>query len=90
MVKCTATIIIEPRLLVREALHSLIKNYPYRVVCTVASTADIGSRSMVGDAKLVILGAQSADRLLTSANCGPIARSFCCSNTLPSPIFRSC
>jgi two-component system nitrate/nitrite response regulator NarL len=67
MAKWTATIIIEPRLLVREALHSLIKNYPYRVVCTVASTADIGSPSMVSDAKLVILGAQSADKAVTEA-----------------------
>jgi two-component system nitrate/nitrite response regulator NarL len=68
MAKWTATIIIEPRLLVREALHSLIKNYPYRVVCTVASTADIGSPSMVSDAKLVILGAQSADKAVTEAH----------------------
>jgi two-component system nitrate/nitrite response regulator NarL len=35
------TIIIEPRLLVREALESLMENYSYRVVCRVGSTADI-------------------------------------------------
>ena len=68
MAICTATIIIEPHLLVREALDSLITNYPYRVVCSVGSTADIGSPSMVGDGpKLVILGAQSADNAATEA-----------------------
>jgi two-component system, NarL family, nitrate/nitrite response regulator NarL len=62
------TIIIEPHLLVREALESLLKNYPYRVVCSVGSTADIGSRSMVADGlKLVILGAQSAANAITQA-----------------------
>jgi two-component system nitrate/nitrite response regulator NarL len=64
----TATIIIEPHLLVRDALESLIKNYPYRVVRSVGSTADIGSSSMVDDGpKLVILGAQSADNAVTEA-----------------------
>ena len=41
MARRIATIIIEPHLLVREALESLIKNYRYRVVCSVGSTADI-------------------------------------------------
>jgi two-component system nitrate/nitrite response regulator NarL len=64
----TATIIIEPHLLVRDALESLIENYPYRVVWSVGSTADIGSSSLVDDGpKLVILGAQSADNALTEA-----------------------
>jgi two-component system nitrate/nitrite response regulator NarL len=64
----TATIIVEPHLLVRKALESLIKNYPYRVVCSVASTADIGGPSMMGEGpKLVILGAQSADDAVTEA-----------------------
>ena len=68
MAICTATIIIEPHLLVREALDSLIRKYPYRVVCSVGSAADIGSPSMVGDGpKLVILGAQSADNAATEA-----------------------
>ena len=63
-----ATIIIEPRLLVREALESLMANYSYRVVCRVASTADIGSTSIVADGpKLAILGAQSADNAVTEA-----------------------
>jgi len=64
----TATIIVEPHLLVRKALESLIKDYPYRVVCSVGSTADIGSPSMMGDGpKLVILGAQSAENSITEA-----------------------
>jgi two-component system, NarL family, nitrate/nitrite response regulator NarL len=68
MAICTATVIIEPHLLVREALDSLIRNYPYRVVCSVGSTADIGSPSMVGDGpKLVILGPQSADNAAAEA-----------------------
>jgi len=68
MARRTATIIIEPHLLVREALESLIKNYRYRVVCSVGSTADIGNPTMVGDGpKLVILGAQSTDNAVTEA-----------------------
>jgi two-component system, NarL family, nitrate/nitrite response regulator NarL len=64
----TATIIIEPHLLLREALESLIKNYRYRIVCSVGSTADIVNPSMVGEGpKLVILGAQSADDAVTEA-----------------------
>jgi two-component system nitrate/nitrite response regulator NarL len=63
-----ATIIVEPRLLVREALESLMANYSYRVVCRVGSTADIGNSSIVADGpKLVILGAQSADNAVTEA-----------------------
>jgi two-component system, NarL family, nitrate/nitrite response regulator NarL len=62
------TIIIEPRLLVREALESLMANYSYRVVCRVGSTADIGSSSIVANGpKLVILGTQSADNAVTEA-----------------------
>jgi two-component system, NarL family, nitrate/nitrite response regulator NarL len=68
MAICTATIIMEPHLLVREALDSLIKKYRYRVVCSVGSTADIDNPSMVGDGpKLVILGAQSADNAVAEA-----------------------
>jgi two-component system nitrate/nitrite response regulator NarL len=68
MARKTATIIIEPHLLVREALESLIKNYRYRVFCSVGSTADIDSSTMVGDGpKLVILGAKSTDDAITQA-----------------------
>lgn len=67
MARKTATIIIEPHLLVREALESLIKSR-YRVVCSVGSTADIDSSTMVGDGpKLVILGADSTDEAIVEA-----------------------
>lgn len=63
-----ATIIIEPRLLVREALESLMATRSYRIVCRVGSTAEIGSASIVAaGSKLVILGAQSADNAVTEA-----------------------
>lgn len=69
MARRTATIVIEPHLLVREALESLIKNYRYRVVCSVGSTADIDSSATVGDGpKLVILGAESTDHAIAEAD----------------------
>jgi hypothetical protein len=50
MAKRTTTIIVEPHLLVREALESLIKNYHYRVVCSDRSTAEININTpKVGD-----------------------------------------
>jgi len=69
MARRTATIIIEPHLLVREALESLIKNYRYRVVCSVGSTADIRNTKIAADGpKLVILGgAESTDNAVTEA-----------------------
>jgi two-component system, NarL family, nitrate/nitrite response regulator NarL len=68
MARRTATIIIEPHLLVREALESLIENYRYRVVRSVGSTADIGNPPKMGDGpKLVILGAQSTDDAVAEA-----------------------
>jgi len=68
MARRIATIIIEPHLLVREALESLIKNYRYRVVCSVGSTAEISNPKAVGDgSKLVILGAESTDNAVTEA-----------------------
>jgi two-component system nitrate/nitrite response regulator NarL len=69
MARRAATIIIEPHLLVREALESLIKNYRYRVVCSVGSTADISDAKIAGDGpKLVILGgAESTDNAVTEA-----------------------
>ena len=68
MARRTTTIIVEPRLLVREALESLIKNYHYRVVCSVGSTVEIGNPTMVRDGpKLVILGADSTDDAVAEA-----------------------
>src|SRR5262245_13231290 len=53
-----AMLIIEPRSLVREALVSLMASHSYRVVCAVASAAEIDSSSLGADVpKLVIVGA---------------------------------
>ena len=63
-----ATVVVESRLLVREALKSLMANNSYRVVCDVGSTAEISAASDLADEpKLVILGAQSAENALSEA-----------------------
>jgi two-component system, NarL family, nitrate/nitrite response regulator NarL len=63
-----ATIVVESRLLVREALKSLMANNSYRVVCDIGSTAEFSAASGLADGpKLVILGAQSADNALSEA-----------------------
>ena len=68
MARRTTAIIIEPHLLVREALESLIKNYHYRIVCSVGSTAEINNQKIVRDGpKLVILGAESTDDAVAEA-----------------------
>jgi two-component system, NarL family, nitrate/nitrite response regulator NarL len=56
MEQCVATIVIEPRLLVREALVSLMASHSYQVVGGVASTADIDNSLLVSAPRLVILG----------------------------------
>jgi two-component system nitrate/nitrite response regulator NarL len=68
MARRTATVIIEPHLLVREALESLIKKYRYRVVRSVASTAEIDNSAIAGDGpRLVILGGESTDDAVAEA-----------------------
>jgi two-component system nitrate/nitrite response regulator NarL len=63
-----ATIVVEPRSLVREALKSLMANNSYRVVCDIGSTAEFSGASTLSDEpKLVILGTQSAENALTEA-----------------------
>src|SRR5690349_15945108 len=61
----TATVIIEPRSLMREALVSLMERHSYDVVCSVASTADIDCGALEEEVqpKLVILGMLQADRV---------------------------
>jgi two-component system nitrate/nitrite response regulator NarL len=62
------TIIVEPYLLVREGLSSLMESHTYRVVCSVGSIADIRSPSIAGDGqKLVILTAQAAGNAVSDA-----------------------
>lgn len=63
-----ATIIIEPRSLVREALESLMATHSYRVVHGVGSTASIPDPAIVSDGpKLVILSGPSADEAVAEA-----------------------
>src|ERR1700756_2525166 len=59
-----ATVVIEARLLMREALVSLMENHSYQVVCSVSSTADL-DRGIPKEAhpRLVLLGALPADRV---------------------------
>jgi len=63
-----ATIVVESRLLVREALKSLMAKNSYRVVCDIGSTAEFSAASGLADGpKVVILGAQSAENALSEA-----------------------
>ena len=62
MEKRVSAIIIEPRLVLREALELLMESHCYRVVGGLASTAEIACSSAKTDGpELVILGAQAAD-----------------------------
>jgi two-component system nitrate/nitrite response regulator NarL len=62
------TIIVESRLLIREALKSLITESSYRVVCEVGSISGVGLPTIDRDEPgLVILSAQSADTALIEA-----------------------
>lgn len=66
---CVATIVIEPRSLVREALVSLMASHSYQIVGGIASTADIENSSLVAGApRLVILGSLPADEAASAAN----------------------
>jgi two-component system, NarL family, nitrate/nitrite response regulator NarL len=63
-----ATIVVESRLLVREALKSLMANNSYRVICDIGSTVEFSAMSGLSDEpKLVILGAQSTENALSEA-----------------------
>ena len=63
-----ATVVVEPRLLVREALKSLMANNSCHVVCDVGSTAEISIAAVSDEPKLVVLGAQSADDAVAEAD----------------------
>jgi two-component system nitrate/nitrite response regulator NarL len=58
----TATVIIEPRSLMREALVSLMESHSYHVVCSVGSAPDIDPGALNIQPRLVILSGLSADR----------------------------
>jgi len=68
MEQCVATIVIEPRLLVREALVSLMASHSYQVVGGVASTADIDNSLLASAPRLVILGPLPADEAAGAAD----------------------
>jgi two-component system nitrate/nitrite response regulator NarL len=68
MEKRVSTIIIEPRLVLREALELLISKHAYRVVGGLGSIAEIACLSVIRDGpELVILGAQAADNAARGA-----------------------
>ena len=68
MASKVATIVVESRLLVREALKSLMIENGYRVICDVDSTAGLsGAPTLSDEPKLIILGAQSADDAFSQA-----------------------
>ena len=57
-----STVIIESRLVIREALELLMRKQSYRVIHGVASTGDIANWSSISDVPdLVIMGAQGAN-----------------------------
>ena len=68
MEKRVSTVIIEPRLVLREALELLMGNHSYRVVCGFGCIAEIACLSGLPDGpQLAILGAQSADNAAKGA-----------------------
>lgn len=66
----TATVVIEARSLMREALVSLMESHSYNVICSVGSTADI-DRSIAKDVQpeLVLLGAMPTDHIADATSC---------------------
>src|SRR6185312_1347077 len=53
----TATVVIEARSLLREALVSLMESHSYKVVCSIGSPADIHCNALKEEQpKLVMLG----------------------------------
>lgn len=67
MEKRVSTIIIEPRMVLREALELLMGNHSYRVVCGVGSIVEVTSSIISDGPELVILGAQAATSAAKSA-----------------------
>jgi two-component system nitrate/nitrite response regulator NarL len=63
-----ATVVVEARSLVREALKSLMAKNSYLVVCDVGSSAEISAAAVSDEPKLAILGAQSSDNAIAEAD----------------------
>ncbi len=66
-----STIIVEPRVLVRDSLNSLVMSYSYRVIGSYASAFAIPGcpESLESDPILAIIGAQSINRAIEEALC---------------------
>jgi two-component system nitrate/nitrite response regulator NarL len=63
-----STVVVEPRVLIREALKSLMAKSSYRVVYDAGAAAQISAAAVPEKPKLVILGApQSADSAVSEA-----------------------
>jgi two-component system nitrate/nitrite response regulator NarL len=63
-----STVVVEPRVLVREALKSLMAKSSYRVICDAGAAAQLSAAAVSEEPKLVILGApQSADSAVAEA-----------------------
>jgi two-component system nitrate/nitrite response regulator NarL len=90
-----AIIVAESRLLVRQALKSVMAESPYRVVCEVGSVSEIGLPTIGSDEpSLVILSAQSADTALIEAvsarRLWPDSKIILMYEYFPRVLFRSC
>jgi two-component system nitrate/nitrite response regulator NarL len=65
-----SSIIVEPRVLVRDSLNSLVTSYSYRVIGSYASAFDIqesGDNSECDGPTLAIIGAQSIEQAIDEA-----------------------
>jgi two-component system nitrate/nitrite response regulator NarL len=62
-----ATAIIEPNMLMREGLMSLLEKYSYRVVGNASDAADFVSQNLPESPRLVLVGAKTTDQALVSA-----------------------
>ena len=63
-----STVIVEPRLLVREALASLMESHSYHVICGVAASSEIDPSALAHTPKLVILGTFPAENAAMEAS----------------------
>jgi two-component system nitrate/nitrite response regulator NarL len=63
-----ATAIIEPNMLMREGLASLLEKYSYRVVGSANDAGDFSGRNLPEPPRLVLVGAKTIDQALASAN----------------------
>jgi two-component system nitrate/nitrite response regulator NarL len=63
-----ATAIIEPNMLMREGLTSLLEKYSYRVVGSANDAVDLTARTLPEPPRLVLVGAKTIDQALAGAS----------------------